>query len=153
MYFTAHDVTPETLLAEVQTLFDKKYRFITMSQTVVDEQTLRLYYHFDENITMTDLRLNADRCRWIPGEDNKGMLHLRMDVDRDAPIPSISSIYFCAVLIENETQDQFGVHFDGLPLDYQGALYLEEGEVTRAPFFTMSTTRKPAPKASTGEQA
>ena len=58
------------------------------------------------------------------------------------------------MLIENETQDQFGVRFDGLPLDYQGGMYLE-GEVTRAPFFTMTTVaRKPAPggEAGKGEQ-
>ena len=150
MLFTAKEVTLETLLPEVQAFFDKKYRFVTMSQTVLDEQTLRLYYHFDENITMTDLRMNDDRCRWFPKEeDNKGMVHLRLDVDKDVPIPSISPIYFCAVLIENETQDQFGVRFEGLPLDYQGALYLV-GEVTHAPFFTMTTARKS--KASKGVQ-
>ena len=51
-----------------------------------------------------------------------------------------------AVLVENETQDQFGVHFADLPLDYQGAMYLE-GEVTHAPYFTMTTVRRPAAKA------
>lgn len=155
MFFEAVPVTPETLLAEVRRLADAKYRFVTMSQTVLDERTLRLYYHFDENLTMTDLRRNADLCLWAP-RDSKGMTHLRMDVDRDQPIPSISSVYFCAVLIENETQDQFGVRFEGLPLDYQGGMYLE-GEVTRAPFFTMTTiARKPAkaagPAAGKGDQ-
>lgn len=60
MLFEAKEVTPETLLGEVQQLANKKYRFVTMSQTVVDENTLRLFYHFDENLTMTDLRNNAD---------------------------------------------------------------------------------------------
>ena len=142
MFFEATPVTPETLLTEVRRLADAKYRFVTMSQTVLDEHTLRLYYHFDENLTMTDLRCNSDLCHWSP-RDAKGMHHLRMDVDKEQLIPSISSVYFCAVLIENETQDQFGVRFEGLPLDYQGGMYLE-GEVTRGPYFTMTTVKRPA---------
>ena len=142
MFFEATPVTPETLLTEVRRLADAKYRFVTMSQTVLDEHTLRLYYHFDENLTMTDLRCNSELCHWSPS-DAKGMRHLRMDVDKDQLIPSISSVYFCAVLIENETQDQFGVRFEGLPLDYQGGMYLE-GEVTRGPYFTMTTVKRPA---------
>ena len=150
MLFEAKDVTPQTLLDEVRLLAEKKYRFVTLSQTVLDENTLRLYYHFDENLTMSDLRRNADMCVWSP-VDSKGMTHLRLDVRRDEPIPSISGIYFCAVLIENETQDQFGVRFEGMPLDYQGAMYLE-GEVAHAPYFTMTTVRRPAAAAG-GEQA
>lgn len=120
MLFEYKVITPETLAAEVQSLADEGWRLVTMSQTVVDENTLALYYHFDKELKMT---------------------HLRMDVDKNAAIPSISDIYFCAVLIENETQDQFGVHFEGLPLDYQGGFYLE-GEVTHAPYFTMTTALK-----------
>lgn len=136
----------------MQQLANKKYRFVTMSQTVVDENTLRLFYHFDENLTMTDLRNNADMCVWEP-QDAKGMVHLRMDVNKDAPIPSITPVYFCAVLIENETQDQFGVRFAGLPLDYQGGMYLE-GEVSHAPYFTMTTVRRaPAAKAGAADAA
>ena len=152
MLFEAKEVTPETLLGEVQQLANKKSRFVTMSQTVVDENTLRLFYHFDENLTMTDLRNNADMCVWEP-QDAKGMVHLRMDVNKDAPIPSITPVYFCAVLIENETQDQFGVRFAGLPLDYQGGMYLE-GEVSHAPYFTMTTVRRaPAAKAGAADAA
>jgi ech hydrogenase subunit D len=135
MFFEATSVTPETLLGEVQRLAEAKYRFVTMSQTVLDERTLRLYYHFDENLTLTELR---HACELFP---QSGMTHLRMDVDKDQPIPSISSVYFCALLIENETQDQFGVRFEGLPLDYQGGMYLE-GEVTRGPYFTMTTVKR-----------
>ena len=41
--------------------------------------------------------------------------------------------YFAAFLVENEIQDQFGLHFDGLALDYDEGLYLEE-EAGRTPF-------------------
>ena len=145
MFFEAKEVTPQTLLSEVQQLANAKYRFVTMSQTVMDENTLRLFYHFDVNLTMSDLRHNPELCMWAP-TDAKGMVHLRMDVNKNDAIPSITPVYFCAVLVENETQDQFGVHFADLPLDYQGAMYLE-GEVTHAPYFTMTTVRRPAAKA------
>ncbi|MDR1660082.1 MAG: NADH-quinone oxidoreductase subunit C [Desulfovibrio sp.] len=135
MFFEAVSVTPETLLGEVRRLAEAKYRLVTISQTVLDERTLRLYYHFDENLTLTDLR---HACDLFP---QPRMTHLRMEVDKDRPIPSISSVYFCALLIENETQDQFGVRFEGLPLDYQGAMYLE-GEVARGPYFTMTTVKR-----------
>ena len=121
MFFEAKEVTPQTLLSEVQQLANAKYRFVTMSQTVMDENTLRLFYHFDVNLTMSDLRHNAELCVWEP-TDAKGMVHLRMDVNKNERIPSITPIYFCAVLVENETQDQFGVRFADLPLDYEGAM-------------------------------
>jgi ech hydrogenase subunit D len=144
MFFEAQSVTPETLLTEVQRLADEKYRFVTMSQTVVDERTLRLYYHFDENPTMTDLRHDSALAAGAP------MRHLMLETDKDTPVPSISAVYFCALLIENETQDQFGVRFDGMPLDYQGAMYLE-GEVSKGPYFTMTTVkRSPAAEKEEG---
>lgn len=130
MFFESKNITPEALRDEVQVFADGGWRFVTLSQTVVDENTLALYYHFDKNLSMS---------------------HLRMEVDRNTPIPSISDIYFCALLIENETQDQFGVTFDGLILDYKGALYLE-GEVTRAPYFTMTTARKAASTDKAGAE-
>lgn len=120
MLFESTPVTPATLLEAVQEFEQGGYRFVTLSQTVQDENTLILYYHFDKDLQMQ---------------------HLRMVVNKEEKIPSIASIYLCALLIENETQDQFGVRFSGLPLDYDGKMYLE-GEVKRAPFFTMTTLKK-----------
>ena len=54
---------------------------------------------------------------------------------------SISGVYFAALLIENETQDHFGVTFDGLVLDFGGRLYLEE-EVEKYPFCKVSMEKK-----------
>lgn len=120
MLFESTPVTPATLLEAVKEFEQGGYRFVTLSQTVQDENTLILYYHFDKDLQMK---------------------HLRMAVNKDEKIPSIASIYLCALLIENETQDQFGVRFSDLPLDYDGKMYLE-GEVKRAPFFTMTTLKK-----------
>lgn len=120
MLFESTPVTPATLLDAVKEFEQGGYRFVTLSQTVQDENTLILYYHFDKDLQMQ---------------------HLRMVVNKEDKIPSIASIFLCALLIENETQDQFGVRFSGLPLDYDGKMYLE-GEVKRAPFFTMTTLKK-----------
>ncbi len=56
-------------------------------------------------------------------------------------MPSISPVYFAAFLIENEIEDQFGIKFDGLVLDFGGTLYLEE-EVMRTPFCKYGRDRK-----------
>lgn len=120
MLFESTSVTPQSLLEAVKAFEQDGFRFVTLSQSVKDENTLILYYHFDKDRTMQ---------------------HLRMEVSKTEKIPSIADIFLCALLIENETQDQFGIRFSGLPLDYDGKMYLE-GEVKRAPFFTMSTLKK-----------
>jgi ech hydrogenase subunit D len=80
---------------------------------------MELLYHFDKDL--------KDR-------------HLRMKIAKGASVPSISPVYFAAFLIENEIEDQFGVKFDGLVLDFGGTLYLEE-EVMRTPFCKYGVTR------------
>ena len=50
-------------------------------------------------------------------------------------------VYFCALLIENEIRDQFGICFSDIVLDFGGALYLEE-EVRAMPFCKVSVAQK-----------
>jgi ech hydrogenase subunit D len=88
------------------------YRFVTMSCTARDPDTLEILYHFDK----------AYRLK-----------HLRLTVPRHTPLPSISDVYFAAFLVENELQDLFGLRFHGLVLDYNQTLYLDS-EVVAAPF-------------------
>jgi ech hydrogenase subunit D len=66
-------------------------------------------------------------------------------VPKDRPVPSISGIYFCALLVENEMQDLFDVRFEGLALDFNRTLLLSEEtkKVVNAPFFHI-----PAPKTT-----
>lgn len=108
----AISVTPDNIVKEVASKKAKGWRFVTMSCVELDETSCDLLYHFDKDIEMA---------------------HLRMTVAKDAPAPSISGVYFAAFLIENETQDHFGLKFDGLVLDYDRTLYLEE-EVKTLPF-------------------
>jgi ech hydrogenase subunit D len=61
------------------------------------------------------------------------IINLRVDVPKGKKTPSISSVFSSAFLVENEIKEHFGVDFDGLPLDFEGMLYLDE-EVQKTPF-------------------
>ena len=73
-----------------------------ISATRLPDQ-VELTYSFDLNGQLTNLRLS------IPGEDSK--------------LPSISAIYGCAILYENEIHDLFDVQVDGLTVDFKGNFY------------------------------
>ena len=61
-----------------------------------------ILYHFDKNLQMA---------------------HLRLTVTKDTPIPSITPVFLAAFLVENEIQDMFGLHFEGLPINFNRTLY------------------------------
>lgn len=105
------DVTLESLVGEVSKMKSDGQRMVTFSCTTIGEGQADMIYHFDKNEVLTNLRLT---------------------VDMDKPVPSISSIYFAALLIENEIQDQFDIKFEGLVLDFGRKLYLDD-EVTIVP--------------------
>ena len=110
-----HDVTcvdRETLVGEVAKIKVQGYRFVTLSCTQRNEDSFDIFYHFDQNLTLKNLKLG---------------------VSRDVPVPSITPVYLGAFLVENEIQDLFGIIFDGLVIDYRCTLYLEE-EIKAAPF-------------------
>ena len=118
----ARAIDPEHIAPEAQAKFDAGYRLVGVTVLVADEQHVELLYHYDKA---------------------NDMVNLRAKVQKDLPIPSISGIYFCALLIENEVQDLFDVRFDGLALDFKRTLLLSEDtkKVVNAPFFHI-----PAPK-------
>ncbi|SKA75139.1 NADH-quinone oxidoreductase subunit C [Desulfobaculum bizertense] len=102
------EVTPDTLASEVLKYKNQGYRLVGMTCTNKTEETVDLLYHLDRDLEMHTLRMEALR---------------------DAPVPSISGVYFCAMLPENEMRDQFALVFDGLVLDFNRTLLLDE-EVT-----------------------
>ncbi|MBU4525429.1 MAG: NADH-quinone oxidoreductase subunit C [Desulfomicrobium sp.] len=121
MAFETKNVEKNQLAAEVQALKNGGQRLLTM--TCVDlGESFDLLYHFDLDLQMT---------------------HLRLTVPKGESVPSISGIYFAALVIENETQDLFGIKFEGLALDFGGHFYLEE-EVKKYPFckVTVGKTEK-----------
>ena len=108
------DITKETLRGEVEKLKAANYRFVTITCLELDENTLELIYHFDRDLSL---------------------IHYRMQIPKDQPMPSLSPVFFAAFLVENEIYDQFGIKFDDLVLDFGGTLYLDDDDdVTATPF-------------------
>jgi ech hydrogenase subunit D len=110
-----HDVacaSLETLVGEVAKIKVLGYRLVTLSCVERDEDTFDIFYHFDKNLTLK---------------------HFKLNVSKGVPVPSITPVYFAAFLVENEMQDLFGIAFEGLALDYERTLYLDE-EVRATPF-------------------
>jgi ech hydrogenase subunit D len=123
-------VSAAALVGEVAKLKVLGYRLVTLSCTEIDAATLDILYHFDKDL---------------------GLTHLRLTAPKSGTIPSISPVYFAALLVENEIQDFFGLRFEGLLVDYRGTLYLEE-EAFKTPYCRFSTRtaeKSEAPAAET----
>ncbi|WP_029460721.1 NADH-quinone oxidoreductase subunit C [Solidesulfovibrio alcoholivorans] len=100
--------------------FDDGWRLVTMSANQIDDANFDVIYHYDKDLTMK---------------------HYRLTVPKETVVPSISPVYFAALLVENEIRDQFGICFSDIVLDFGGALYLEE-EVRAMPFCKVSVAQK-----------
>ena len=85
------------MLGETARLKAEGYRLVTLSCVEKDETQVDILYHFDKNLQMA---------------------HLRLTVTKDTPIPSITPVFLAAFLVENEIQDMFGLHFEGLPINF-----------------------------------
>nr|WP_243545268.1 NADH-quinone oxidoreductase subunit C [Pseudodesulfovibrio tunisiensis] len=105
------EVTVDAIVNEVMKMKNDGYRLVTFSTYAVGEKELGIMYHFDKDLDEA---------------------HLRLVVDKEKPIPSVSGVYFCAMLVENEIQDQWNVKFDGLVVDFNRTLLLDS-EVTTVP--------------------
>lgn len=116
------EVTKETLVGEVSKMKSDGQRLVTYSCTDIGEGNVDIIYHFDKDEVLTNLRMTAAM---------------------DQPIPSCSGVYFAALLIENELQDQFALSFEGLVLDFGRKLYLDD-EVTIIPM--CNNTKAMTPK-------
>ena len=95
-------ITIDALLEKVRAKKDQGCRLVQISATQLPGQ-IELTYSFDLDSRLSNLRLS------LPGEEP----HL----------PSISSIYLCAILYENEIHDLFGVQVAGMAIDFKGKFY------------------------------
>jgi NADH:ubiquinone oxidoreductase subunit C len=105
-------VQSDTLAGAVAKMKADGHRLVCVTCSEAGECQHELLYHFDKAFVLTELRLT---------------------VNPDAPVPSISTIYWAAFLVENEIQDLFGIRFHGLIFDYQQSFYLDP-EAGSAPF-------------------
>ena len=93
----------DKLLERVQAMHQQGYRLVQISATRLPDK-LELTYSFALEGRVAQLRL-----------------HL---VDDVPCVPSISSIYWCAFLYENEIHDLFNLAVEGMAVDFKGTLYL-----------------------------
>jgi ech hydrogenase subunit D len=99
-------ISVQELLHEVQSLQYDGYRLITATCIDNNNDTLDLYYHFDKDYELRNLKLT---------------------VLKGSSVPSISKIYFCAMLVENEMKELFGLNVENMAIDYGGHLLLSDG--------------------------
>jgi len=111
---------------EIRTMRGQGQRLVQISATRLPDE-VELTYSFDLNDRLTNFRLV------LPGEDTV--------------LPSISEIYGCAILYENEIHDLFDVRVDGLTVDFKGNLYSTS---VKFPFgSTKSPRAEPEPAPAT----
>lgn len=77
----AEPITLETVRAVAKANFDAGYRFVTLSVHNLGDGNLDIIYHYDKNLNMR---------------------HYRLTVPLGQAVPSISDIYFCALLVETK---------------------------------------------------
>jgi ech hydrogenase subunit D len=119
----------DNLLGEVARLKRDGYRFVTMTGVENDRGDTEILYHFDHGFRLR---------------------HLHLVVTGHAAVPSITPIFLAAFLAENEIQDLFGIHFQGLLVDYRQMLFLED-QVISAPFVRRATDPKSKADGSSQE--
>ena len=98
-------VTLEEIPTEVWKLKTDGYRFVTMTCCDLGDAH-DILYHFDKNYQLK---------------------HLRIRLPRGTALPSVSAIFFAALIVENEMQDLLGVTVSGMAIDFKGRFMLAEG--------------------------
>ena len=138
---TCKQATVETLLQEVRQYKNAGYRLVQIGATRVADE-LQLTYSFDKVTRLEHLRL----CLPSPAGTASPAL------------PSISSIYWCAFLYENELHDLFDVQVTGLAVDFHGNLYktavkfpFGSTKPPRAPQGALSPPRSPVGQTAEGK--
>ncbi|MGO8931590.1 MAG: NADH-quinone oxidoreductase subunit C [Limisphaerales bacterium] len=116
---TFETIPVEALLDRVSARRKEGDRLVQISATWLPEQ-VEVTYSFDRDRQLANLRLQVPAAK--------------------ARVPSISSIYGCAFLYENEMHDLFNLQVDGMAVDFHGHLY----ETTVK--FPFGSTKPPAAK-------
>lgn len=120
----ATTITLDEVKSIARAHFEAGYRFVTLSVVNLGDGNLDIIYHYDKNLEMR---------------------HYRLTVPVHSTVPSISDIYFCSMLVENEARDHYGIIWEGIVIDFQGHLYLEKEmppAFLRGPSCTFSTVSR-----------
>ena len=115
-------ITTEALVARARLMRQEGYRLVQIGATRLPEH-LELTYSFDRDGQLHNLRLH------VPAAEPQ--------------VPSLSEVYWCAFLYENEMHDLFGLRVVGMALDFHGTFYRT---AVKFPFGrTKLPVAKPAP--------
>lgn len=105
MLTNVREITASELHSAIWSLKSQGYRLVTV--TCMDLGDAHdVLYHFDKQYELQ---------------------HLRLRVQRGGTLPSITGLFFAAVLVENEIQDLFGLTVTGMAVDFKGRFLLSEG--------------------------
>lgn len=115
------DISLDEIRPIAQKMLDEGWRFVTVSAVDLKDDNMEILYHYDKDLVMK---------------------HYRAKFLRGTPVPSISDIFFAALLVENENRDLFGLDYEGLILDFNKTLYLDDAETINAPFCKVTAVRK-----------
>lgn len=102
------EISKDALLGYVQKMMYNGYRFITATCVDNGDGTNDLLYHFDKKMVMK---------------------HAKITIAKEEEVPSISKIYFCAILVENELKELFGININNIAIDYGGHMLLSDEEL------------------------
>ena len=91
----------EKLVSQVRARHTEGCRLVQIGATTLPD-CVELTYSFDLNGALSNLRLH---------------------VPHQSRVPSVSSLYWCAFLYENEIHDLFNLQIDGLAVDFHGTFY------------------------------
>lgn len=97
------EITPEQLLGEVMKFKNQKFRLSQICCAYCN-QKIELSYSF------------AD-------DDTNQYINLRLVIEKETKICSITEFYPYAFLYENEMKELFGVNIEMIGIDYQQKLY------------------------------
>ena len=100
------EITKEQLLGEIQNMRYENYRFVTATCIDTGDGYLEVIYHFDREYEM---------------------MNFKVRVRQDNELPSISRIFSCANMVENEMKELFGLNITNMLFDYEGHFLLSEG--------------------------
>jgi ech hydrogenase subunit D len=115
-------ITADQLLNRAREMRDQGQRLVHIGATPCKE-LIELNYGFDKEGVYTNLRVTMPSA--------------------EASVPSISTIYWCAFLYENEIKELFKVAVDGIAVDFKGSFYKT---TIPHPFYgTGASIVKPAP--------
>ncbi|MBN1168212.1 MAG: NADH-quinone oxidoreductase subunit C [Methanospirillaceae archaeon] len=88
----------DLLLDEVKKMHDAKYRLVQVGCGQFKDQ-IEINYSFERDLVFSNLRIT---------------------IDKETQVPSVTDLYHAAFVYENEIHDLFGIGFFGISLDYQG---------------------------------